>query len=362
MKPCCMERLHRYYPQYIPTLFPYSSPVLHPPNPSSLLHPPTNPSPLLHPPPNPSPVLHPPTNPSSRVSVASSQQSSASRRTHYTHLSTLSSPSKPALIAPVSSNERSSGKQPKHTPTSHSSPSIVLKPITVVASSASKHSIISSEADTDNAPRRFSLPVQSIDPTSRLASLSKGTIRTMETVEEKTPMSIKSVTPIEVKEKKAQRHKYQITPTHIAVDGKHSLPPSPKKEPSVVSVKEKRKGSVKPLKDEFISSVPIPQPLFVPPRGRGAQEERKEGVVQVEKEEKETERKGKGKEEARITESKGITHSDKKAAIPISKQQEERRRKKVELLDPWHTPTTHEIIEHNNALRRLRRKEDKSSL
>ena len=288
MKPCCMERLHRYYPQYIPTLFPYSSPVLHPPNPSSLLHPPTNPSPLLHPPPNPSPVLHPPTNPSSRVSVASSQQSSASRRTHYTHLSTLSSPSKLALIAPVSSNERSSGKQPKHTPTSHSSPSIVLKPITVVASSASKHSIISSEADTDNAPRRFSLPVQSIDPTSRLASLSKGTIRTMETVEEKTPMSIMSVTPIKVKEKKAQRHKYQITPMHIAVDGKHSLPPSPKKEPSVVSVKEKRKGSVKPLKDEFISSVPIPQPLFVPPRGRGAQEERKEGVVQVEKEEKET--------------------------------------------------------------------------
>ena len=184
----------------------------------------------------------------------------------------------------------------------------------------------------------------------------------METVEEKTPMSIMSVTPIEVKEKKAQRHKYQITPTHIAVDGKHSLPPSPKKEPSVVSVKEKRKGSVKPLKDEFISSVPIPQPLFVPPRGRGAQEERKEGVVQVEKEEKETERKGKGKEEARITESKGITHSGKKAAVPISKQQEERRRRKVELLDPWHTPTTHEINEHNNALRRLRRKEDDSSL
>ena len=352
-----MERLHRYYPQYIPTLFPYSSPVLHPP---------TNPSPFLHPPPNPSPVLHPPTNLSSRVSVASSQQSSASRRTHYTHLSTLSSPSKPALIAPVSSNERSSGKQPKHTPTSHSSPSIVLKPITVVASSASKHSLFSSEADTDNAPRRFSLPVQSIDPTSRLASLSKGTIRTMETVEEKTPMSIMSVTPIEVKEKKAQRHKYQITPTHIAVDGKHSLPPSPKKEPSVVSVKEKRKGSVKPLKDEFISSVPIPQPLFVPPRGRGVQEERKEGVVQVEGKERgvQVEKKGKEteKEAERKTENKGITHSGKKTAIPISKQQEARRRKKVELLDPWHTPTTHEIIEHNNALRRLRRKEDESSL
>lgn len=298
--------------------------------------------------------------------MASSQQSSASRRTHYTHLSTLSSPSKPALIAPVSSNERSSGKQPKHTPTSHSSPSIVLKPITVVASSASKHSLFSSEADTDNAPRRFSLPVQSIDPTSRLASLSKGTIRTMETVEEKTPMSIMSVTPIEVKEKKAQRHKYQITPTHIAVDGKHSLPPSPKKEPSVVSVKEKRKGSVKPLKDEFISSVPIPQPLFVPPRGRGVQEERKEGVVQVERKERgvQVEKKGKEteKEAERKTENKGITHSGKKTAIPISKQQEARRRKKVELLDPWHTPTTHEIIEHNNALRRLRRKEDESSL
>lgn len=199
----------------------------------------------------------------------------------------------------------------------------------------------------------------------------------METVEEKTPMSIMSVTPIEVKEKKAQRHKYQITPTHIAVDGKYSLPPSPKKEPSVVSVKEKRKGSVKPLKDEFISSVPIPQPLFVPPRGRGVQEsvvqeEKKESVAQVEKKEerkaqvekkgKDTERKGKGKEEERKTESKGIPHSDKKAAIPISKQQEERRRRKVELLDPWHTPTTHEIIEHNNALRRLRRKEDESSL
>ena len=115
-----------------------------------------------------------------------------------------------------------------------------------------------------------------------------------------------SVTPIEVKEKKAQRHKYQITPTHIAVDGKHSLPPSPKKEPSVVSVKEKRKGSVKPLKDEFISSVPIPQPLFVPPRGRGAQEERKEGVVQVEKEEKETERKGKGKEKEKEKKSQSL--------------------------------------------------------
>ena len=189
----------------------------------------------------------------------------------------------------------------------------------------------------------------------------------METVEEKTPMSIMSVTPIEVKEKKAQRHKYQITPTHIAVDGKHSLPPSPKKEPSVVSVKEKRKGSVKPLKDEFISSVPIPQPLFVPPRGRGVQEsvvqeEKKESVAQVEKKGKETERKGKGKEEERKAESKGITHSGKKAAVPISKQQEERRRKKVERLDPGHTPTTREIIEHNNALRRLRRKEDESSL
>ena len=348
-----MERLHRYYPQYIPTLFPYSSPV-----------------------------LHPPTNPASRVSVASSQQSSTSRRTHYTRLSTLSSPSKPALIAPVSSNDISSGKQPKHTPTSHSSPSIVLKPITVVAGSASKHSLFSSEADTDNAPRRFSLPVQSIDPTSRLASLSKGTIRTMETVEEKMPMSIMSVTPIEMKEKKVQRHKYQITPTHIAGDGKHSLPPSPKKEPSVVSVKEKRKGSVKPLKDEFISSVPIPQPLFVPPKGRAVQEEKKEGVVEVERKEgvveverkggvveverkesaAETERKEKGKEAERKTESKGIMHTGKKVAIPISKQQEERRRKKVELLDPWHTPTTHEIIEHNNALRRLRRKEDESSL
>ena len=195
----------------------------------------------------------------------------------------------------------------------------------------------------------------------------------METVEEKMPMSIMSVTPIEMKEKKAQRHKYQITPTHIAVDGKHSLPPSPKKEPSVVSVKEKRKGSVKPLKDEFISSVPIPQPLFVPPKGRAVQEEKKEGVVEVERKEgvveverkesaTETERKEKGKEAERKTESKGIMHTGKKVAIPISKQQEERRRKKVELLDPWHTPTTHEIIEHNNALRRLRRKEDESSL
>ena len=30
MQPCCLERIHRYFPQYIPTLFPYSNPIFDP--------------------------------------------------------------------------------------------------------------------------------------------------------------------------------------------------------------------------------------------------------------------------------------------------------------------------------------------
>lgn len=337
MKPCCMERLHRLYPQYIPTLFPYSAPVLNPSQPS----------------------IH-----SSRVSVASSQQSSSSHRSYYTRLSAISSPSRMPMATPVITpvvtpvitpvitpvvtpvatpvtSNPSSGKQPKPHSSSHSSHSIVPQRIVSMTGSSSRHSIFSSDAEAEILPRRFSFPVQSIDPGTRPTSPTKGTLQVMETVEEK-PGSVASVTPNEVVEK-PKHPKYSITPTRIESDASASLLPNTPAAPSptkaAVPVQEKRKESVKPLKEELISSVPIPKPLPIPPTAKRAPnhpplvEKQKEGEKQKERE---------------ATEAK-------KEAV---KQPKSRRRKDMGLFDPWHTPTTHEIIEHNNALRRLRRKEN----
>lgn len=329
MKPCCMERLHRLYPQYIPTLFPYSAPVLNPSQPS----------------------IH-----SSRVSVASSQQSSSSHRSYYTRLSAISSPSRMPVVTPVVTpvitpmvtpvatpvtSNPSSGKQPKPHSSSHSSHSIVPQRIVSMTGSSSRHSIFSSDAEAEILPRRFSFPVQSIDPGTRPTSPTKGTLQVMETVEEK-PGSVASVTPNEVVEK-PKHPKYSITPTRIESDASASLLPNTPAAPSptkaAVPVQEKRKESVKPLKEELISSVPIPKPLPIPPTAKRAPnhppsvEKQKEGE-KVKEDEKQKERE-----------------------VTV-KQPKSRRRKDMGLFDPWHTPTTHEIIEHNNALRRLRRKEN----
>lgn len=213
MKPCCMERLHRLYPQYIPTLFPYSAPVLNPSQPS----------------------IH-----SSRVSVASSQQSSSSHRSYYTRLSAISSPSRMPVVTPVVTpvitpmvtpvatpvtSNPSSGKQPKPHSSSHSSHSIVPQRIVSMTGSSSRHSIFSSDAEAEILPRRFSFPVQSIDPGTRPTSPTKGTLQVMETVEEK-PGSVASVTPNEVVEK-PKHPKYSITPTRIESDASASLLPTP---------------------------------------------------------------------------------------------------------------------------------------
>lgn len=320
MKPCCMERLHRLYPQYIPTLFPYSAPVLNPSQPS----------------------IH-----SSRVSVASSQQSASSHRSYYTRLSAISSPSRAPAATPVTSHP-SSGKQSK----SHSSHSIVPQRIVSTTSSSSKHSIFSSDTEVEVLPRRFSFPVQSIDSGTRPTSPTKGTLYVMETVEEK-PCSVASVTPNEVVEK-PKHPKYSITPTRIESEASALLPPNSQVPPPVTSpvpspskeetrMTEKRKGSVKPLKEELISSVPIPKPLPIPTTVKRTLDPPLS--VPSSKEEARGAEKPKENEEAKRETDGNAT-----------KQPKTRRRKERVLFDPWHTPTTHEIVEHNNALRRLRHK------
>ena len=371
MKPCCMERLHRLYPQYIPTLFPYSAPVLNPLQPSQ-------------------PSIH-----SARVSVASSQQSASSRRSYYTRLSVISSPSRAPLatpmvtpmatpmvtpmatpmvtpmatpmvtpmvtpmatpmatpmVTPVTSNP-SSGKQSKPR-SSHSSHSIVPQRIVSMTSSSSKHSIFSSDAEVEVLPRRFSFPVQSIDSGTRPTSPTKGTLYVMETVEEK-PCSVASVTPNEVM-KKPKHPKYAITPTRIESGASASLlpsthvppppvtPPVPSPSKEEVCMIEKRKGSVKPLKEELISSVPIPKPLPIPATVKRTIDPPL-SVPSPSKEEEHRMETPKENEPKRETEANA------------TKQPKTRRRKERVLFDPWHTPTTHEIDEHNNALRKLRHK------
>ena len=115
MRPCCLTRLHSLYPQYIPTLFPYTTPSFHPSSPPVSSH------------------VKRPISPSRHVSTPSVQSSSNRDSSHPTDsLVASDSHSTPQRIV-------------------NSSPSIILQRV-------KDDDGLSTEDSSISNPRRISLP------------------------------------------------------------------------------------------------------------------------------------------------------------------------------------------------------------
>ena len=116
MRPCCLTRLHLLYPQYIPTLFPYTTPAF---------------------------------PPSSGSSVSSGQQTTPSRRSK-PQVKRLSVVAQPGAISPATS--ASSTQETSSQRNARSSPSIILQRVNGSGSG------LTDDSSSLSTPRRASLP------------------------------------------------------------------------------------------------------------------------------------------------------------------------------------------------------------
>ena len=137
MRPCCLTRLHLLYPQYIPTLFPYTTPAF---------------------------------APSSGSSVSSGQQTTPSRRSK-PPVKRLSVVTQPGAVSPVTS--ASSTQEASNQRNARSSPSIILQRVNGSGSG------LTDDSSSLSTPRRASLP-------AHLAYEVKPIVRHVKAVEPKT--------------------------------------------------------------------------------------------------------------------------------------------------------------------------------
>ena len=225
MQPCLLSRLHKYYPQYVPTLFPYTTPSVD--------------------------------TPSQVPSVSSGKNSSASKLTRVS-----SSPS-PTRITHVSSTLSNSSKNERKS-AARSSPAVILHRVKRSMSNGSEFDLSTdgSSVSAVSTVRRASMPakpieVKSIHHRTRSSGISAYSRQTpaVEVANERTePSAQRRASSSNSSGSKITR--YNVNPTSIQpVEQTDSQPiraASPSVRPVVPSVPnkeipEKKKISIQPI-------------------------------------------------------------------------------------------------------------------
>ena len=245
MQPCLLSRLHKYYPQYVPTLFPYTTPSID--------------------------------APSQIPSVSSEKNSSASRISH------VSSGTTATKVTPVSSALSTSSKNERKS-AARSSPAVILQRVKRTMSNGSEFDLSTdgSSISTVSTVRRASMPakpveIKSIHHNTRSSGISVYSRQTpaVEMVNEHTEPSLqKRASSRNSSGSKITR--YNVNPTSIQPKERNSSQQiraaSPSVRPVVHSVpnketQEKKKISIQPVpvrtgvKGEVVWRVPNEEEL-----------------------------------------------------------------------------------------------------
>ena len=226
MQPCLLSRLHKYYPQYVPTLFPYTTPSVD--------------------------------TPSQVPSVSSGKTSSASRLTR------VSSSTSPTKITHVSSTLSNSSKNERKS-AARSSPAVILHRVKRSMSNGSEFDLSTdgSSVSAVSTVRRASMPakpieVKSIHHRTRSSGISAYSRQTpaVEAVNEHTEPSVqKRASSSHSSGSKITR--YNVNPTSIQpierTSSQSIRATSPSVRPVVPSVpnketqEKKKKISIQPI-------------------------------------------------------------------------------------------------------------------
>lgn len=226
MQPCLLSRLHKYYPQYVPTLFPYTTPSVD--------------------------------GPSQLPSVSSGKASSVSRVTR------VSSIASPAKVTPVSSALSTSSRNDKKS-AARSSPAVVLQRVKRTTTNTSEFGTSTDESSV-SAVRRASLParpealpLQRKSGSPGITAISRQRVSVVETTDE--DVSNPSQRGSRSRYNSGTRvARYNVNPTSIQSNPAHVKEPqyirtaSPPVRPVVHSVPKEESSEKKKV---YIQPVPI---------------------------------------------------------------------------------------------------------